>query len=234
MVDKPARVRRLLGSAAAVLLLSGCATVAGGPSLPTDARERDTLLRTAERSVIERCLVARGFAPPARPRTPAEDSRLQAALFGTGPRELSVTLATGQTVTAHSDGCLATARSTLYGDQARWFRAQVTVDNLRTEAQARMKTDPAHRAALDRWTRCAAPPGRPRPARPEPAVAARCERESGLADVRARLEPVELAQVRTLRRDQLATYQQLRTRALRRAAELSVRTTTAEKGKDAS
>ncbi|MFF8609879.1 hypothetical protein ACF06X_28585 [Streptomyces sp. NPDC015346] len=96
-----------------------------------------------------------------------------------------------------------------------------------------MKDDPAHLAALDRWTRCAAPPGRPRPERPDPAVAARCERESGLADVRARLEPAELAEVRALRADQLTTYRQLRTRALQRAAELSARTTD-QKGNDAS
>ncbi|MGW0466656.1 hypothetical protein ACWDX6_15440 [Streptomyces sp. NPDC003027] len=234
MFHRSGHARTMLASTAAALLLAGCTTVAAEPSLPTEPQAQDALLRTAERTLVEHCLHAQGLTPATtRSRTPAADSRLQAALFGAGPRELSVTLATGQTVTAHSDGCLATARGTLYGDQARWFRAQVIVGNLRTEAQARMKTDPVHRAALDRWTRCAAPPGLPRPERPDPAVAARCERESGLADVRARLEPAELAKVRALRREQLTTYRQLRTRALQRAVELSARTT-AQKGDDAS
>lgn len=233
MFHRSGHARTMFASTAAALLLAGCTTVAAEPSLPSEPQAQDALLRTAERALVERCLHTQGLSLTTRPRTPAADSRLQGALFGTGPRELSVTLATGQTVTAHSDGCLAAARGTLYGDQGRWFRAQVIVSNLRTEAQARMKTDPVHRAALDRWTRCAAPPDRPRPERPDPAVATRCERESGLADVRARLEPAELAKVRALRQDQLTTYRQLRTRALQRAAELSARTT-AQKGNDAS
>ncbi|QGZ52224.1 hypothetical protein GPZ77_31195 [Streptomyces sp. QHH-9511] len=237
MLSVTRRTRRPLATAAAALVLTGCATVPARSTVPSSPQAQDELLRTAERTLVVRCLAARDLTlpdtAPARPPAPAEDRRLQAALFGTGPRELSLTLATGHTVTAHTDGCVAAARQNLYGDQTRWFRAQVTVDNLRAEAQARMKDDPAHRAALDRWTRCAAPPGRPRPERPGPAVAARCERESGLADVRARLEPVELAEVRALRGDQLATYRQLRTRALRRAAELSAGTTE-QKGNDAS
>ncbi|MBT2441858.1 hypothetical protein J7E93_17415 [Streptomyces sp. ISL-36] len=230
------RALRLLGPALAVLALAGCASVHARPAVPSAPEAQDELLRTAERTLVVRCLAARGLTlpdtVPGRSPAAADDRRLQAALFGTGPRELSLTLATGHTVTAHTDGCVAAARQSLYGDQARWFRAQVTVDNLRAEAQARMKDDPAHRAALDRWTRCAAPPGRPRPERPDPALTARCERESGLADVRARLEPAELAEVRSLHDDQLATYRQLRNRALQRAAELSARTTE-QKGNDA-
>ncbi|MFD7324374.1 hypothetical protein ACFV9D_25330 [Streptomyces sp. NPDC059875] len=226
MFRSAAHVHRSAGTVVAALLLAGCATVTPGPSVPSTPQAQDELLRTVERTLVDHCLDARGLTLAVKPPTPDDDRRLQAALFGTGPHELSLTLATGHTVTAHTDGCLATARQNLYGDQTRWFRAQVTVDNLRAEAQARMKNDPAHRAALERWTRCAAPPGRPRPERPDPAVAARCERESGLADVRARLEPAELAEVRALRADQLTTYRQLRTRALQRAAELSAGTTT--------
>ncbi|WP_137991589.1 hypothetical protein [Streptomyces vilmorinianum] len=228
-----AHARRTAGTAAAALLLAGCVATAPGPAVPLTPRAQDELLRTAERALVDRCLDARGLTLAAPPRTPEADRRLQAALFGTGPHELSLTLATGHTVSAHTDGCLAAARQTLYGDQTRWFRAQVTVDNLRAEAQARMKDDPAHRAALERWNRCAAPPARARAERPDPALAARCERESGLADVRARLEPAELAEVRALRADQLTTYRQLRTRALRRAAELSA-PSTAQEGNDAS
>lgn len=228
--------RRTLVTAAAALVLAGCATVRPSPSGPpagATRQEQDRVLKAAEQRLVVDCLGERGLALTARARAPAEDRRLQAALFGSDPRELSLTLANGLTVTANSDGCVATARASLYGDQTRWFHAQVTVDNLRAEAQARMKDDPEHRAALDRWTRCAAPDGGPRRGRPDQALAARCSRESGLADVRARLEPVELAAVRTLHRDQITTYEQLRARALRRAAELSAITLTT-KGNDAS
>ncbi|MEX0170021.1 hypothetical protein [Streptomyces sp. LMG1-1-1.1] len=226
MLRTTGRARRAVVTAAASLMLSGCTVVgpggAGPPGVPVTRAAQDELLRSAEHRLAVDCLRGRGITLSARPRAPDEDRVLQAALFGAGPRELSVTLTTGATVTAHEDGCLATARQRLYGDQRRWFRAQVTVDNLRAEAQARMRTDPAHRAALARWTRCATPPDRPRPARPDPAVAARCGRESGLDEVRKRLEAAELAELRTLHRDELTAYRQLRDRALRRAAELPV------------
>ncbi|MFG2834117.1 hypothetical protein ACGFYE_03875 [Streptomyces zaomyceticus] len=240
MLRTTARTRHALLAAAATLLLSGCATVGPGPSeasgLPSGTAAQDALLKAAEHRLVVDCLEGQGLSLTSRPRAPDDDRTLRAALFGAGPRELSVTLATGATVTAHTDGCLAGARNRLYGDQRRWFRAQVVVDNLRAEAQARVGADPAHRAALARWTRCATPPGgsqhsdRPGrpvradpsdpPGRPNPAVAARCSRESGLDEVRARLEAAELVTVRALRRDELTTYRQLRDRALRRAAEL--------------
>ncbi|MEU9706139.1 hypothetical protein [Streptomyces sp. NPDC047981] len=232
MQDTAARCRRTAAAAlVAGLLLTGCAATAPGPIVPPTPEAQDALLKTVERSLVDRCLEGRGLTLARRPDTSEEDRRLQAALFGSGPQELSLTLATGHTVTAHTDGCLASAREALYGDQTRWFRAEVTVNNLRSEAQDRMKDDPAHRAALARWNRCATPPGTSGAAhadRPDPAVVTRCDKESGLAEVRARLEPVELAKVRALRGDQLTTYQQLRTRALRRAAELSAPATAQE------
>ncbi|MEU9852146.1 hypothetical protein [Streptomyces sp. NPDC047974] len=210
--------RRALPAAAALALLTGCTSVHPDvPEPPAGRAAQDALLRAAERRLVDDCLADRGIRATAEPRAPAGDRALQAALFGTGTRELSVTLATGATVTAHSDGCLAAAKDRLYGDQRRWFRVQVVVDNLRAEAQARYRDDPAHRSALARWTRCVAPPGRPRPERPDPATAARCARETGLDETRARLERAELTEVRALHRDELATYRQLRDSALRRA-----------------
>ncbi|WP_241845483.1 hypothetical protein [Streptomyces sp. CB02261] len=229
MLHTTSRTRRALLSAASALLISACTVVgpeapAGPTGVPSGTAAQDTLLKAAERRLVADCLREQGLSLTSRPRAPDADRTYRAALFGAGPRELSVTLATGARVTAHADGCLAAARHRLYGDQRRWFRAQVIVDNLRVEAQARMGADPDHRAALARWTRCVAPPGAPRPDRPDPAAAARCARESGLAEVRARLESAELVTVRALRRDELATYQQLRDRALRRAADLSAPT----------
>ncbi|MFB7391847.1 hypothetical protein [Streptomyces sp. NPDC056191] len=224
MFRTTSRTRCALLTAAAALLLSGCTAVGPGapahPGVPSGKAAQDALLKAAEHRLVVDCLSGRGLSLTSRPRAPDEDLELQSALFGGGPRELSVTLATGATVTAHEDGCVAGARQRLYGDQRRWFRAQVVVDNLRAEAQARMRDDPAHRAALARWTRCVMPPGSPRPDRPDPAVATRCSRESGLDEVRERLEAAELAAVRALRRDELTTYRQLRDRALRQAVEL--------------
>jgi hypothetical protein len=95
----------------------------------------------------------------------------------------------------------------LYGDQARWFRGEVTVDNLRPEAQARLKGGPWYRAALARRAAC-------------PGKDTRCARTSGLDDVRARLEPARLAEVRVAHCEDIATYDRLRDRALHRADRL--------------
>ncbi|MFF1766489.1 hypothetical protein [Streptomyces sp. NPDC058249] len=221
-------------------------------ALPTTERGKDDLIDTAQRVLVERCLARQGLTlrhPPDKrlsdKRTSDErpsgkpssdersasaeaDRRLQAALFGRGRPELSVTLPTGYTVTAHTDGCLAAAQRELYGDQGRWFRARVVVNNLGAEVQHRMKRDPDYRAATARWTRCATPAHGTRPVRPDPAVSARCARRSGLAGLRARLEPALLAQVRADRRDQLTTYERLRTRALHRAAALYAERTVPE------
>ncbi|MFI0200873.1 MULTISPECIES: hypothetical protein [Streptomyces] len=189
--------RRAAGIVLAVLCAGGCAG-APQPKLPTSEQARSDLIKAAQQVLVDRCLTARGAAGP----PPRQD-----VLFGSAPAELSVTLATGYTVRTHTDGCLAEAHRFLYGDQARWFRAQVTVNNLRAEAQARLKDDPGYRAALARAAAC-----KDRDAR--------CIKASGLAEVRGRLEPARLAEVRTAHRGDIATYDQLRDRALHRAAPL--------------
>ncbi|MEV2228564.1 hypothetical protein AB0H69_08340 [Streptomyces phaeochromogenes] len=240
------RLLRALGAAASVVLallallaLSGCATPTGAgrdaAALPRTERERDDLIKAAQQVLVERCLAGRGLSSKgaveerrADGTDDAADRRLQGALFGRGRTELSVTLATGYTVKAHTDGCLAAAQRELYGDERRWFRAEVVVNNLRAEAGLRLKGDPDYRAAHGRWARCVTPGHGPGPERPDPAVAARCDRESGLDEVRARLEPALLDQVRAERRDQLTTYRQLRTRALHRSADLYAERTVPE------
>ncbi|QIZ00072.1 hypothetical protein HEP87_47250 [Streptomyces sp. S1D4-11] len=255
-------LRALAAAALAVLALTGCSTATAQravPPLPRTERDRDDLIDTAQQVLVDRCLARQGLtlqsaadpqdrsaadpqdrsAAEPRDRSVAEppDHRLQGALFGRGRPELSVILATGYTVTAHTDGCLAAAERDLYGDQRLWFRTRVVVNNLRAEAQQRMKRDPDYRAATARWTRCVTPAHGPRPGRPDPAVSTRCARESGLARLRARLEPALLARVRAERHGQLTTYRQLRTRALRRAADLYAERTdqvTLKKGSDPS
>ncbi|MFF5250984.1 hypothetical protein ACFY4K_02825 [Streptomyces leeuwenhoekii] len=189
---------RTVVAAGLTVLLAGACTGQPRPALPASEQGRSDLIDTAQRILVNQCLRARGAAgPPPR----------QEVLFGTGPAELSITLPTGYTVRAHTDGCLAQAHRYLYGDQERWFHAQVTVNNLRPEAQARLREDPAYRAALARRAAC------------DDRDTA-CIRASGLERLRSRLEPGRLAQVRAAHRDDITTYDRLRDRAVRRAAGL--------------
>ncbi|MFF9624954.1 hypothetical protein [Streptomyces griseosporeus] len=190
----------MAGIALTVLLAAACTarTAPPAPDLPASERGRSELIQAAQQVLVDRCLRARAAAGP-----PPE----QEVLFGAGRAELSLTLATGYTVRAHTDGCLAEAHRYLYGDQARWFRAEVTVNNLRPLAQARLRDDPDYRAALTRRAAC---DDRDTP----------CIRASGLRQLRERLEPVRLAQVRAAHRADIATYDRLRDRAVHRAADL--------------
>ncbi|MEU1033947.1 hypothetical protein ABZ402_35560 [Streptomyces mirabilis] len=239
-------LRALAAAALAVLALTGCSTATAQravPPLPRTERDRNDLIDTAQQVLVDRCLARQGLTLPNasasqdHSASAPQDRRLQGALFGRGHPELSVTLATGYTVTAHTDGCLAAAERDLYGDQRLWFRTRVVVNNLRAEVQQRMKRDPDYRAATARWTRCVTPAHEARPGRPDPAVSTRCAHESGLTRLRARLEPALLARVRAERHGQLTTYRQLRTRALCRAADLYAERTvqvTLKKGSDPS
>ncbi|TLQ43582.1 hypothetical protein [Streptomyces marianii] len=217
------RALRTACAAVAALVLAGCAagSARSAPDPPANGRERAALIRYAQKVLVDRCLAERGLTTAGKPSSPEESRRLQAALFGAGPTELSLTLPTGHTVRAHTDGCLAAARHTLYGDQRRWFRAEVTVNNLGAEAAARMRADPAHRAARARYIRCLDSAGESPTGARDKAAQQRCRRGSGLASAEARLEPAELAEVRSLRRDQLTLHERLRTSALHRAAEIS-------------
>ncbi|MFD0268027.1 hypothetical protein ACFVGY_15810 [Streptomyces sp. NPDC127106] len=189
--------RTAAGLVLAVLCAAGC-SASPRPALPASEQGRSDLIKAAQQVLVDRCLTAHGAAGP----PPREE-----ALFGTDPAELSITLATGHTVRTHTDGCLAEAHRFLYGDQARWFRAEVTVNNLRPEAQARLGEDPAYREALARRAACEDGD-------------TDCIRRTGLEELRTRLEPARLAQVRAAHREELTTYGRLRDRALHRAADV--------------
>ncbi|MFI8191719.1 hypothetical protein ACIF8T_23410 [Streptomyces sp. NPDC085946] len=189
---------RAMVAAVLTVLLAGACTAQPRPALPASEQGRSDLIATAQQILVHQCLQARGATGPS-PR--------HEVLFGAGPTELSVTLTTGYTVRAHTDGCLAEAHRYLYGDQERWFHAQVTVNNLRPEAQARLRDDAGYRAALARRAAC-----------DDHDTA--CIRASGLERLRDRLEPARLAQVRAAHRDAITTHDRLRDRAVRRAAGL--------------
>ncbi|MCB5163938.1 hypothetical protein LG634_03685 [Streptomyces bambusae] len=206
---------RLLPGAAILcgaLVLAGCA-----PGHRPDGAARDDLIKAATLRLTDECLAARDLTPPepGRKLPPGQERRVTAALFGTGPAELSLTLPTGYTVRAHTDGCLARAQQQLYGDQAAWFEASVTVNNLRPLTEQRLGEDPAYAAALARGRACAEGD-------------AGCIRASGLPQVRARREGVLAAEVRAAHGEQIAAHERLRARAAQRATAVlaAVRTST--------
>ncbi|MFF2503215.1 hypothetical protein ACFVTY_07540 [Streptomyces sp. NPDC058067] len=157
----PPRARRLLARtflgplSLTGLLLTGCAAPASGPPL-----SRDDTVRAATRLLTDHCLTARGLTPPRpgrHPGTDAQEERLTDALFGAGPAELSLKLPTGYSVRAHTDGCLASAQRTLYGDQRRWFQVSTVVNNLKPEAAYRetslASVRARHRTEVADWRR---------------------------------------------------------------------------------
>ena len=200
----PLPLRVVCLAAAALLLICGCTRQAAKP--PSDG-----LISAAQLALVTQCMAARGLAVPTRSGAP--NPRADDALFGTGARELSVTLPTGYTVTANSDGCLASAQQQLYGDLRSWFRTQTITNNLRAEAAARMSRDPAYRAAMDRWNRCGT----------GTRDLERCHQQSGLVALRTRMEAGQLRHVRTLHRGDLALYRTLRARAADRAERVLAR-----------
>ncbi|MEV5938422.1 hypothetical protein [Streptomyces sp. NPDC051994] len=125
------RTRAAAPLLAGALALAGCAAPA-----PSPRPAPDEVIKAATQRLTDTCLSRQGLVPPrpGRRSPPAEQRRVSAALFGTGPAQLSVGLPTGYVVRTHTDGCLAAAQQRLYGDQPGWFRASVIVDNLQPEA----------------------------------------------------------------------------------------------------
>ncbi|MEU9378459.1 hypothetical protein AB0D94_32525 [Streptomyces sp. NPDC048255] len=118
------------------------------------------MIKAATQRLTDACLTRQGFTPPRPGQSPspaAEHKQVEAALFGTGPAELSITLPTGYVVRAHTDGCLAAAQQRLYGDQSRWFRASVIVNNLEPEAahthRSLAEVRDQHHADIADWRR---------------------------------------------------------------------------------
>lgn len=117
-------------------LLAGCLLT--GCAAPTPRPAPDDVVKAATQRLTDGCLTRQGLTPPRPGRSPsptAAQRRVDDALFGAGRAELSIALSTGYVVHAHTDGCLAAAQRRLYGDQRRWFRASVIVNNLGPEAE---------------------------------------------------------------------------------------------------
>lgn len=138
-------------------LIGGCATTPTRPAMPPE-----DVIKAAQQQLTDRCLKRQGLTPPragerlaATPADKRNSQRVADALFGAGPTELSLTLPTGYSVRAHTDGCLAAAQRTLYGDQRRWFQVSTIANNLKPEAAHRHRSlawvRAQHRTELSDW-----------------------------------------------------------------------------------
>ncbi|POX53946.1 hypothetical protein [Streptomyces sp. Ru72] len=138
------------------LLLTACTATGNAPPSPSP----DDVIKAATQKLTGGCLARQGLTPP-RPGQPtpssAEQRRVSDALFGSGEAELSIRLPTGYVVRAHTDGCLAAAQQRLYGDQRRWFRTSVIVNNLEPEAEKTHRSlaevRSRHRTEIAEWQR---------------------------------------------------------------------------------
>ncbi|MBB5873652.1 hypothetical protein F4553_007086 [Allocatelliglobosispora scoriae] len=101
-------------------------------------------------SDIQDSLDALAREPGNRDDSPA----FQTALIGTQQEVLSVTLPTGQTLTADTRSCIATARGRLYGDHPTWFGVSAIATNLSPLVIPRVLADPAYQAAQTAWSTC--------------------------------------------------------------------------------
>ncbi|MFF0067056.1 hypothetical protein ACFYRC_37280 [Streptomyces sp. NPDC005279] len=149
---------RVAGLLAAPLLLTGCLLT--GCTAPTPRPAPDEVIKAATQRLTDACLTRQGLTPPRPAQSPppaVDQQRVATALFGGGRAELSIALPTGYVVRAHTDGCLAAAQRRLYGDQRRWFRASVIVNNLKPEAahthRSLAEVRVRHRAEIADWQR---------------------------------------------------------------------------------
>ncbi len=93
--------------------------------------------------------------PKPRAARPGRDARRLGRLLAGDPRRVvTVRLPTGYVVAASRTGCISEARQRLYGDHARWFRANTVVVNLKALTQQRVTGDPRFRAANRDWSAC--------------------------------------------------------------------------------
>ncbi|MFI8074177.1 hypothetical protein ACIF85_36195 [Streptomyces sp. NPDC086033] len=88
----------------------------------------------------------------------------------------------GGTITKQSGGCAGQAEKMLYGDPAAWFRADVTVRNLRPLYVGKLLRDKEFKSAVGAWSRCMSKAGHPFP---DPDAARRSTREHSAEQTRA-------------------------------------------------
>ncbi|AYN42854.1 hypothetical protein D9753_32715 [Streptomyces dangxiongensis] len=93
--------------------------------------------------------------------SPSARAAARTALMGSSAVGLSVKAPTDMTITASTEGCIADAERTLYGDLEDWFRVKVVTMNLRPVREARVRRDRRYVTAVGRWAACMRAAGRP-------------------------------------------------------------------------
>lgn len=93
--------------------------------------------------------------------TSVRQAAYAAAMFGAMSNQVSVTVPNGEVVAQNADGCLAAAERRLYGDFARWFRAQTITGNLEPAIEPKVFADPRYLAAQRAWSACVRAQGYP-------------------------------------------------------------------------
>ncbi|WP_212841809.1 hypothetical protein [Catellatospora sp. IY07-71] len=84
-----------------------------------------------------------------------------AAYHGDPKQTVSASLASGAVVRTSRDGCLAAARTELYGDLAEWLRLDTGWRNMDAEVVPAVTAMPAYQDALARWRDCMRAAGHP-------------------------------------------------------------------------
>lgn len=114
---------------------------------------------------------------PALAKLPeARRTAWQAALVGTGKRQLTLTASGAPSLRVNTDGCVYLARREVYG--GAWEQAEVDATGASTEVVARVAAAPEFLAAQRTWAACMAEQGR-RPARSRRPAASSRTRCSG-------------------------------------------------------
>ncbi|MFJ6793418.1 hypothetical protein [Streptomyces sp. NPDC091268] len=161
------------------ILISGCMRERGFPYAVTGAPAADPAARSFPYAVDDvEWARAHGYGADAEKRSaeareadpnqqyfhrlPAQRrAAARTALMGRSPVGLSAEAPTGMTLTASTEGCIAQAQRTLYGDLAGWFRAKVVTMNLRPVQETWVREDRRYADAVGEWAACMRAAGRP-------------------------------------------------------------------------
>ncbi len=169
--------------------------------------------------------------------TPDRRAAYAAAMFGSTSDQVSVTVPNGDVIVQNADGCLAEAERRLYGDFARWFRAQTITGNLEPAIEPKVFADPRYLTAQRAWSACVRAQGylasSPADLESQAAAAgaeaerkiatvdATCDVRTGLAATGRALDAELGAPVRAKYRSETDDYRALRLAALPRAAAIA-------------
>ncbi|MEV6955844.1 hypothetical protein [Streptomyces sp. NPDC051183] len=178
-VREPSAAETRLLERAEQILISGCMRERGFPYAVTEAPAGDAAGRSFPYAVDdvewarvhgyggrdEKRLAEARRADPNQKYFHRLSERQRAAartaLMGRSPVGLSAEAPTGMTLTASTEGCIAQAQRTLYGDLAGWFRAKVVTMNLRPVRETRVREDRRYADAVREWAGCMRAAGRP-------------------------------------------------------------------------